>query len=550
MARAPGIVETSSNTVSEPIDDIPLLLTYLHRIGLQQSIDHHFHSDLSDSDVSLGRLLVIWLAHMLTQSKRQARHLRSWVASHQFTLQRYVGQQIPLSAVSDIRLHKALTALGDDAAWLQFEAAFNKQLIAQHKIRDQHVHLSSASGQLYMTSEGILQFDQGRRWWSGAIGLRLTVCQLYPSGLPIAVVAAALGDERSAVTAEALQHTRSAISAQRAIYVSNSELKGDLRATLRAYGDGYVCKLDRDTLLATLAHTTPQSLQHLVSGTPGEPGDHFADGYEFDVDPALEGWQERRILVRNFAQLHQQNRDLDERLGSAQIELAALNERRRGKRRPRSLDEMQSAVEAILAQYAVESLLRVAYVETSDTRIVRRYRGRPTMPRTEHVVSINTQLDEAAVHAYRQQLGWRIFASNVPADELPIDEVAQIELDMPPLIRRVCGKPLSITAGIVHHEPQIRGLIRFVSLAMRTLALIDEALYHRAMEVGLEPYDKTSGNGQQLLAERLLEAYKELTLTVISEGYERRYHVTTLSSVQRRMLEVLGLPASIYTVRQ
>jgi hypothetical protein len=51
----------------------------------------------------------------------------------------------------------------------------------------------------------------------------------------------------------------------------------------------------------------------------------------------------------------------------------------------------------------------------------------------------------------------------------------------------------------------------------------------------------------QLTAERLLEAFQELTLTIIRKGHHQRYHLTALSALQRRILSLLDFPLDIYT---
>jgi hypothetical protein len=59
-----------------------------------------------------------------------------------------------------------------------------------------------------------------------------------------------------------------------------------------------------------------------------------------------------------------------------------------------------------------------------------------------------------------------------------------------------------------------------------------------------------AGNSQRATArptaERLLEAFQEVTLTVI-EGVDQVYrHLTTLSPLQERILELLGFSARVY----
>lgn len=47
--------------------------------------------------------------------------------------------------------------------------------------------------------------------------------------------------------------------------------------------------------------------------------------------------------------------------------------------------------------------------------------------------------------------------------------------------------------------------------------------------------------------ERLLEAFQEITLTLVIEPYQTRRHVTALSPLQQRVLALLAFTPTIYT---
>ena len=48
-------------------------------------------------------------------------------------------------------------------------------------------------------------------------------------------------------------------------------------------------------------------------------------------------------------------------------------------------------------------------------------------------------------------------------------------------------------------------------------------------------------------SERLLKRFEGLPLTIIRQGRRRRYHLTPLSRVQRRILKLLNCPVDIST---
>jgi len=47
--------------------------------------------------------------------------------------------------------------------------------------------------------------------------------------------------------------------------------------------------------------------------------------------------------------------------------------------------------------------------------------------------------------------------------------------------------------------------------------------------------------------ERLLEAFREVTLTVMVAGQQRHRHLTALSPLQERILELFGFSDHVYT---
>ena len=50
---------------TERIDDIPLLLTHMHRMLLAELLDKHIPTHGQRKGLSMGELSVVWLAHIL-----------------------------------------------------------------------------------------------------------------------------------------------------------------------------------------------------------------------------------------------------------------------------------------------------------------------------------------------------------------------------------------------------------------------------------------------------------------------------------------------------
>jgi hypothetical protein len=88
-------------------------------------------------------------------------------------------------------------------------------------------------------------------------------------------------------------------------------------------------------------------------------------------------WTERRLVRRSQPLAQAGERGLRARLAKAEAAIAALNDRRWGKRRGRAVAARQAAVAVILARDPVQGLLQVQYTAQERWQSVRRYGDRP-----------------------------------------------------------------------------------------------------------------------------------------------------------------------------
>lgn len=90
-----------------------------------------------------------------------------------------------------------------------------------------------------------------------------------------------------------------------------------------------------------------------------------------------------------------------------------------------------------------------------------------------------------------------------------------------------------------------------LSLALRILTLI-EFVVRRQLQTqatsltGLYP-EHLKKQTVQPTAERVLRAFSHLTLTIIETNGQRFGHAPPLTSLQQQIIQLLGLPADIYS---
>ena len=92
--------------------------------------------------------------------------------------------------------------------------------------------------------------------------------------------------------------------------------------------------------------------------------------------------------------------------------------------------------------------------------------------------------------------------------------------------------------------------MRLLSLALRVLTLVEYVVREALQAAGKSLRGLYAGNPKRETArpttERLLKAFRGITLSIVRLPERTIRHVTPLSALQRRILELLGLPVLIY----
>ena len=150
--------------ITERVDDIPLLLAPMDRMGLAGLLDNHFPTHGNWQGLSVGRVATIWLSSILSRGDHRLVHVEPWVAQRQFTLSRLTGEVVRAQAFSDDRLEIVLRLLSDDTRWTAFESALNPHLVRVYDLSTARVHVDSTSASAYasVSDGGLFQFGHSK----------------------------------------------------------------------------------------------------------------------------------------------------------------------------------------------------------------------------------------------------------------------------------------------------------------------------------------------------------------------------------------------------
>jgi len=103
----------------------------------------------------------------------------------------------------------------------------------------------------------------------------------------------------------------------------------------------------------------------------------------------------------------------------------------------------------------------------------------------------------------------------------------------------------------VQRDDHATGRIRVLSIALRVLTLLAFVGRRQWATDGVTLAGLYAGNPQRATdrptAERLLEAFEDITLTILKGPPQTDRHMTALRPLQQRILEVLGFSSALYT---
>jgi transposase len=556
--------------ITERVDDIPLLLEQMQRMGLPTLFDTHFPTHGNWTGLSLGWVSTIWLSSILSRGDHRMVHVEPWVAKRLWTLGITTGQAVTRVDFTDDRLEIVLRRLSHDARWGAFESALNQHTVRVYDLSAERVHVASTSASAYATvSDGSLfQFGHSKDYRPDLPQVKVMQAVLDPLGMPLAtdVVSGERADDP--LYMPCIERVQASVDRHGLLYVGDCKMASrETRARLVVPGDFYLCPLPQvqlaegelDTALEAIWRGEQSLSPVMREGPKGAleviaEGDEYAVAMSQQVGEQAQTWTERRLVVRSVRQAHAAEATLRARVAKAIAQIAALNQRGRGKKRFETVSALRQAVVVIMQAYGVENLIWFRLTQHVTPRPVRAYRGQPARVDHDRHATVEVRVDEAALEAAVRRLGWRVYATNQPVESLSLEQAVlayRNEYQVERSLGRLKGQPLSLTPMSVQRDDHATGLIRLLSIALRVLTLLEFVGRRQLAAEGTKLAGLYAGNPQRETdrptAERLLEAFEDITLTLVKGLQQTARYVTALSPLQLRILELLGFPSALYT---
>jgi transposase len=564
------------NITNERIDDFPLLLGVMQRLGLPGIIDNHLIRHGLHQGLSWGWIATIWLAHILSQSNPRKQPVQAWVRQAHETIERITGMQVNELDFTDDRLTLLLRRLSKPETWQAIETELGRSILRVYALKPEQVRLDATTVSGYHASGEETLFQYGHSKDDPSLAqVKVMVAALDPLGLPLVTEVVAGNQADDPLYIPAVDRVLQIIDGVGLLFVGDSKMSAlAIRAHIHALGQHYLCPLAQT---GTTAEDLPTWIEAANNGehnlqtiyVENEQGERklLAEGYEFErliqaeIKGEVQEWTERVLVVRSESYQRVLSQGLESRLQRATDELMALTPvPGRGKRQIQDETELIAVAEAILKAHEVEGLLSYTFErqENHRTKYLGRGRGGPQRPQQE-IVTVRYQMiaitrQEKALAALQKTFGWRAYATDAPVEQLSLEQAVLTYRDEWLIERgfhRLKGVPLSLSPLFVKRDDQVVGLTNLLSLAVRFLTLIEFVVRRKLKQnqeklVGLIANNPKKGIDNPT-TERLLKMFDNITLTIVQVPDRTIRHLPTLTVVQTRILELLGLSAEVYT---
>jgi len=542
---------------TERMDGRPLLLTHMQRMHLAAVLDTRIPTHGQRNGLRVGERSVVWLAPFLAQADHRMNCVQEWATRQLGTVRGCGKSALCLRDVTDDRLADVLCVLSADVHWHAYE-----QELMGHQVRVSDVPATCGRIDTTTASSAADGAEHGLPWGHSndhcpALPQRMLVrASLDPLGLPLAPDMLSGEHVDDPVSVPISARVRDGLLHRGLLDVGDGTMATlQMRASHAAQGDVSLCHL---SALQTPPEHVSQDVDIRHEGVPvievccrdeqgastcRAQGDDTVQVMTAQVDGETLYWQERRVVIQSRAARSAAHAHVHERVQKAQQERADPTTRRQGKPRLTTHTEVDEAIKAVLTPCRVEGVRQAQIHEDVHERPGRTSRGRVSGVRRDRPFRLSCERVEMAMVRAMNQLGWRVSATTHPAHHLTVEQAGEASRDdhlVERTFARLTGHPLSPAPLSVQRDDHRVGLVRVLTLALRVLTVLEGVVRQRLGErSGLFAGNPTRPTARPPV-EHVLEAFCDVTVTVISPpGFAQR-HVTPLSPLHQQMLALCG----------
>ena len=562
------MTHSSTQTTSERVDDLPLILHWLKQMEVAEQIDQQLKPVHGNrKGLSYGQLSVLLLAYVVSQSDHRFNHVEGWVRVHRRTLEQASGWTIDDKDASDDRLADLVSAIGSSPQLAALEEMMAQQVVRAYELPTEIARCDSSSFSVYHqaqaqgNSEALIQYGYSKDHRPDLRQYRHALATLDPAGIPLLSATLAGNGDDDSIYYPFWNRLVAVIGHRHFVYIADAKAASyQTRAQLNQAGGVYCFPLP-------MTGQIPERLQQWVTSPPAQlqsialPHQSSEEppacwGFELSLgnlwpNPDTQqvyGWSERYLVIRSEALAQRQRQGLDQRLEKTQQALDKLS-----LKAAKDCCVLKNQVQSVLKRYRTEDY----FITDVQTQLVIQQvgRGRPSTkhPKPQKTIEqfhLQVQRQSEAIEQAYALCGWRLYVTNATPQQFSLADALIYYREQWQLERgfhRFKRGQLPALPMFLQDQQRIVGLMFLLTVALRLFTLM-EFVVHQQLQTLHQSLDGLyAGNPKRKTerpsTEQILSAFREITLYFFKDG---TVEISPLTSLQQRILALMRVPLSIY----
>lgn len=330
-------MDNSLQLTHERVDDVPLLIGFLIKLGLPQILDRHLPAHPLHQGLSNGWLIAVWITYILSQADHRKCHVRDWATGLHHTLESVTGQSFRPVDFTDDRLTLVLQRLSDPTVWGLLEADLWQSTCDVYELPVERIRLDSTTSYGYhtVTEGGLMQLGHSKDHRPDLPQLKLMAAAAEPTGMLVASDVHPGDAADDPLYLPLIRRVRELLGQTGLLYTGDCKMAAlETRGEIDAHGDIYLTPLpmtgetQKQFEAWVDAAINGPKREELVNIRMGD--DLVGRGYEFErIQTILCGstehaWTERVLIVRSESIAQSQAMALERRLAKAEVAIRGL----------------------------------------------------------------------------------------------------------------------------------------------------------------------------------------------------------------------------------
>jgi len=579
-----GVSQEGGSCVREPritierVDDVPLLIKMMVGMGLQQVMDNQIPEHWKQRSLSWGWTAVIWLAYILSEGDHRKVVVREYVREMKISLESITGQEVDELDFTDDRLAILLRYLSNREYWKGIEEELGRNTISAYNLSKETARCdaTTVSGYHKTVDGGLFQFGNSKDD-PNRPQLKIMMGSLDPLGMPLATDVVPGNRSDDGLYAPIISRMSSILKKAGILYVGDCKLGSfgnRLHIKSSEIEGHYLCPLPQTGEVAKnmaqwiekgiLLDAEDKLIQFTVEDDKGA-AETKAKGYEIVIPQSgtVDGkeivWEERLLIANSPSYAEAQARGLEKRMQNATTRILALTPAKgRGKKQITNEADLVEAVEAILEKHSVRGMLTYEYIKEVEKQEKYVGRGRGSADREKQIIEkvrfvvTSVVRQTGAIESEVKKFGWKVYATDVPSSRLSFADAMKCyrnEYRIERIFNRLKSRYV-ISPLYVKKNDQAEGLANLLTLGVRVASLIQYVARRSLEESGETLTGLHLENPKKATSvptcERLLRAFSKINLIIVETGDGIIRQITPLSHLQTKILELLGMDATVY----